>query len=89
MNITDQLDYQLVGACTFLSDETLKIMGYGNYKNLYPERNHAVLAYSKSPDMDGILFGDLDGIKKLIHPEIIKDKYPLKIAEELYPELFI
>jgi hypothetical protein len=84
------LDYKLAGACTFFSDETLKIMGYGHYKNLYPYRKNAVLVYSKTGDLDGLLFGELNqGTKKLIHPEIIKEKYDIPTAEEIYPELFI
>jgi hypothetical protein len=84
----DFLEYKLSGACTFLSDETLKIMGY-NYKNLYPNRKNPILVYSKSGNLDGLLFGELGNIKKLINSEIIKDLYTIKEAEEIFPELFI
>ena len=83
------LNYKLAGACTFFSDTTLKMMGYNHHKNLYPYRNNAILVYSKSGELDGVLFGDLNGTKKMIHSEIIKELYTITTAEELYPELFI
>jgi hypothetical protein len=85
----EDFDYKLAGACTFLSDETLKIMGYNKYLNLFPDRNNPILVYSKTGQLDGILFGELNEIKKHIHPEIIKDLYRIKEAQNLFPELFI
>jgi hypothetical protein len=85
----DYLEYHLAGACTFLSDETLEVMGYSNYKNLYPERKNPTLVYSTTGDLEGLMFGDLGDSMKLIHPEIIKDLYDKKTAQEIFPELFI
>jgi len=85
----DYINYTLAGVCTFLSDETLKIMGYGNYKNLYPNRKSPILVYSKNGELEGVLFGEIDGKHKMIHPEIINELWNLETGQDLYPELFI
>ena len=82
------LKYELVGVCDFLSDETLKIMGY-TYKNIVPH-NVPILIYSKSGELNTPLFSEISpGKFKYIHPEIIKNIYKIKEAKEIYPELFI
>ena len=76
------------GVCTFLSDDTLKIMGY-NYKNLFPERNKPCIVYTKTGELQGTLFGEYQNSVKYIHPGIIKEIYTLKEGKEIFPELFI
>jgi len=84
----DYIEYKLAGVCTFLSEETIKIMGY-DYKNLFEPRHLPILIYSKSGEIDGPLFGIMNNKHKYINPEIIKDLYDLNTGQELYPELFI
>ena len=76
------------GVCTFLSDDTLKIMGY-NYKNLFPERNKPCIVCTKTGELQGTFFGEIDGGVKYIHPGIIREIYTLKEGKEILPELFI
>ena len=87
------LEYHLVGACTFLSKETIKQLGYGNHKNLVDTRV-PVLVYGKEKEIDdcSTYFTEIppgSGKMKYIHPDIIKELYNLELAQEIFPELFI
>lgn len=96
MYLDSDTNYHLIGACTFFSDDTLKIMGY-NYRNLFPNRNNPILVYAKENAKlsNAVLFGKVyfdsgnDYKYKFIHPEIINELLSISEAENIYPELFI
>ena len=85
------LEYYLVGACTFYDKETIKALGYDNHKNLI-DHKVPILLYGKGPELKDChnFFGKTkEGKFKYIHPDIVKEYYDLKTAEEEMPELFI
>ena len=81
------LEYNFAGVAEMYSLENLKIRGYNKE---YYEFGSLCVVYSKSGDLDDSLFAENDQkVMKYIYPETIKQLYSKKIAEKMFPELFI
>jgi len=87
------INYYLIGCIEFLPLKHLQDKGYNHYKDIITD--YPVLVYSSSPDKndDSILFLEIirnnNKTYKYIHPELIKRRYNIVTAKNIFPELFI
>lgn len=81
------MDYDLVGACLLMSRDACKSLGYelDEYYVPYP-----ILVYSKDESLDeGLLFFEIDDKMRYIPSHLILERYSIKSAKDIYPELFL